>query len=171
MRMERVTKKGLAAGMYAKGLGVDEIAALLHTAPSYVANSLIEQGVTPSYVDLYTSTGPQNRYAARLSGALRFKDMEAARASVARINEVYEEYAARRDRCGMHQCEVVALTGKNRAEGIGKWREAQVFANWLADHLHVQQPEPPVIQLVMPIPADEDAPPAEAYREPALLAA
>ena len=57
-----MTKKELALGMYEKGMRVESIAELLHTDPSYVANALIERGHTPSYVDLYTSTGPQNRY-------------------------------------------------------------------------------------------------------------
>jgi hypothetical protein len=35
----------------------------------------------------------------------------------------------------------VALLGKNRAEGIGKYDEAQVFADWLVDHLAVQRPD------------------------------
>ena len=147
--MEKVSKKELAVGMYEKGLAVNQIADLLHCAPSYVANALIERGVTPNYADLYTSTGPQNGYAARLAGTLRFKDLQAARESVRRINALYEEFTAVRDRCGMHQCEVIALIGKNRAEGIGKWQEAQVFADWLAPHLRVTRPEVPPVQLTL----------------------
>ncbi len=133
--MSRMTKKELAVGMHEKGLRVEAIAELLQTDPSYVANALIEHGCTPEYVDLYTSTGPQNRYASRLAGVLRFKNVELARESVARIEAIYQEFLAVRDRRGMHQCEVLALTGKNRAEGIGKWQEAQVFADWLAGKL------------------------------------
>ena len=153
--MHRMTKKELAVGMYEKGMRVEAIAELLRTDPAYIANALIERGHTPSYVDLYTSTGPQNRYAAMLSGVLRFKDVEAARASVDRINELYEQFEELRDRRGMHQCQVLALIGKNRAEGIGKWQEAQVFADWLAAHLHVHRPEAEVIQLQMPLPQEE----------------
>src|SRR5438477_8806950 len=105
--MRGMTKKDLAVGMYEKGIRVETIAELLHTDPSYVANALIERGHAPNYVDLYTSTGPQNRYAAMLAGVLRFKDMEAARASVTRINEIYEQFEAARDRRGMHQCQVL----------------------------------------------------------------
>jgi hypothetical protein len=155
--MNRITKKELAVGMYEKGLRVESIAELLHTDPSYVANALIERGHAPNYVDLYTSTGPQNRYAAMLSGVLRFKDVEAARASVDRINELYGQFEEVRDRRGMHQCQVLALIGKNRAEGIGKWQEAQVFADWLATHLHVHRPEGEVVQLQMPLPQEEPA--------------
>jgi hypothetical protein len=157
--MKRITKKELAVGMYEKGLRVDTIAELLSTDPSYVANALIERGHAPNYVDLYTSTGPQNRYAAMLAGILRFKDVGAARASVARINELYEQFETVRDRRGMHQCQVLALIGKNRAEGIGKWREAQVFADWLAGHLHVFRPEGEVVQLEIPEPTEADTPP------------
>jgi hypothetical protein len=155
MALNRMSKKELAVGMYEKGMRCEAIAELLHTDPSYVANALIEKGHAPNYVDLYTSTGPQNRYAAMLSGILRFKDLEAAKASVTRINELYGEFEAVRDRRGMHQCQVLALVGKNRAEGIGKWQEAQVFADWLATHLQVFRPEPQVIQLRFPEPPEE----------------
>src|SRR3954454_6208944 len=106
--MKRMTKKELAVGMYEKGMRVESIAELLHSDPSYVANALIERGHAPNYVDLYTSTGPQNRYAAMMSGVLRFKDLAAARASVERINELYEQFSSTRDRRGMHQCELLA---------------------------------------------------------------
>ena len=136
-----LSKKDLAADMYRKGLNVEAIAGLLKADPSYVANALIERGYVPNYVDLYTSTGPQNRYAAMLAGVLQFKDLEAARASVTRIGELYERFLEEKDRRGLHQCEVLALIGKNRAEGIGKWREAQVFADWLTARLSVHPPE------------------------------
>ena len=148
--MRGMTKKDLATGMYEKGIRVETIAELLHTDPSYVANALIERGIAPSYVDLYTSTGPQNRYAALLSGVLRFRDVEAARSSVDRINALYEQFEVNRDRRGMHQCQVLALIGKNRAEGIGKWREARLFADWLASHLEVHAPEAVAVQLAIP---------------------
>lgn len=148
--MKRMTKKDLAVGMHEKGMRVDAIAELLDTDPSYIANVLIERGYTPEYIDLYTSTGPQNRYAAQLSGVLRFKDVAAARESVRKINELHAQFEAQHDRRGMHQCQVLALTGKNRAEGMSKWQEARVFADWLADHLHIVRPAQAVIQLTLP---------------------
>ena len=153
--MKGMTKKELAVRMFERGIRVESIAELLDTDPSYVANALIERGHAPNYVDLYTSTGPQNRYAAMLSGVLRFRDMQAARASVQRIDELFEQFAETRDRRGMHQCQVLALIGKNRAEGIGKWEQAQLFADWLAGHLHVYRPEAEIIQLAIPEPAGE----------------
>jgi hypothetical protein len=163
----RVSKKQLAVELYEQGLRVDTIADLLRTDPAYVANALIVQGHAPAYVDLYTSTGPQNRYAQMLAGVLRFKDVAAARESVARIDEIYHEFEAQRDRRGQHQAQLLALTGKNRAEGIGKRAEARVFADWLIDHLRVEeepqrqvavarQPEPervPETELALPLAA------------------
>ena len=70
-----MSKKELAADMYRKGLNVEAIAGLLRADPSYVANALIERGFVPNYVDLYTSTGPQNRYARMLAPNLNmFQD-------------------------------------------------------------------------------------------------
>lgn len=144
--MRWITKKDLAERLHRQGMAVDAIADLLHADPSYVANALIERGVAPDYTDLYTSTGPQNRYAARLAGVLHFKDMEAARESVRQLDRLCEQYESERDRRGVHQCEVLALTGKNRAQGLGKWEEARVFAEWLADRLYAR-PERDVAEL------------------------
>src|SRR3712207_9505514 len=115
--MNRMTKKELAVGMYERGMRVESIAELLHTDPSYVANALIERGHAPNYVDLYTSTGPQNRYAAMLSGILRFKDVAAAHASVERINELYEQFEAVRDRRGGGHRPSAARMWENRGGG------------------------------------------------------
>src|SRR4051812_16444928 len=68
-------------------------------------------------------------------GVLRFKDVEAAEASVARIDELFHQFAQTNDRRGQHQAQLMALIGKNRAEGIGKLAEARVFADWLVAHL------------------------------------
>jgi hypothetical protein len=135
----RLSKKALALKLYAQGLRVEKIAELLHTDPSYVANALIVQGEAPPYVDLYTSTGQQNRYAERLAGVLRFKDVQAARESIARIDALYHEFEAARDRRGQHQTQLLALTGKNRAEGLGKRAEARIFADWLIEHLRITE--------------------------------
>lgn len=148
--MKRMTKKDLAVGMFERGLRIETIADLLQSDPSYIANALIERGHTPAYADLYTSVGPQNHYAAMLSGVLRFKDVAAAKKSVARINELFEEFAAARDRRGMHQCQVLALTGLNRAEGLGKREEAKLFADWLAQHLLGPRTLAETIQLMFP---------------------
>jgi hypothetical protein len=146
-KMERISKKKLAIGMFERGVRVEAIAELLRADPAYIANALIEAGHAPSYADLYTTTGPQNRYAQMLAGSLRFKDVEAARASVDRIDAMFKGFSAIRDRRGMHQCQVLALTGMNRAEGIGKWEEAEVFAEWLSRNLQVRRPQGEVVRL------------------------
>jgi len=141
MKKERVTKKALSVEMYEKGMNVVAIAELLRTDPSYVANALIERGFTPSYADLYTSTGPQNEYAQLFKGlgGLRFKNVEAARQSVARIEALFQRFKAADDRRGMHQCQVMALVGKNRAEGVGKHSEARLFSDWLLNVLSLPE--------------------------------
>ena len=35
--------------------------------------------------------------------------------------------------------QLLALTGKNRAEGIGKRAEARIFADWLIEHLQITE--------------------------------
>jgi hypothetical protein len=135
---KRMSKRQLSRELYEQGLRVDAISELLDTDPAYVANSLIAAGHTPAYVDLYTHTGSQNRYAGMLAGVLRFKDMAAAQASVARIDEMYHQFEQARDRRGQHQAQLLALTGKNRAEGLGKRQEARLFADWLIEHLSVE---------------------------------
>src|SRR2546425_12282351 len=129
MMRRRMSKRKLAQELYGQGLRVDTIAELLETDPAYVANALIAAGQTPAYVDLYTHTGPQNRYAQRLAGVLKFKTVEAARESVARIDALYHEFEAARDRRGQHQTQLLALTGKNRAGGIGKRPEARPLSD------------------------------------------
>ena len=55
---------------------------------------------------------------------------------------------------------MLALIGKNRAEGIGKWREARLFADWLASHLEVNTPEGVAAQLAIPEAEEEQERPA-----------
>ncbi len=140
---DRLTKKQLSVAMYDRGMNVVAIAKLLRCEPSYVANALIEQGRVPAYVDLYTSTGPQNEDAKELEGVLKFTDASSARASVAKIEKLWQRFAAEKNRRGMHQCEVVVLIGRNRAVGIGKPVEAQIFADWLIERLRGHESSSP----------------------------
>ena len=133
--MKRLTKKDLALSMQASGRTVEEIAQTLKCTPSYVANVLIASGKPSDYSDLYTSSIAQNAYARMFNGVLRFKDVQAATDSVARIDALFHQFEAERDRRGQHQAQLMALIGKNRAEGIGKLAEAKVFAEWLVSHL------------------------------------
>lgn len=133
--MKRMTKKDLALSLRASGRSVEEIARALNCSASYVANVLIAAGKSSDYTDLYTSSTAQSEYARRFRGVLRFKDLDAAREAVDRIDLLYHQFARERDRRGQHQAQLMALIGKNRAEGIGKIAEAKVFADWLIRHL------------------------------------
>jgi hypothetical protein len=135
--MRRMTKKSLACSLHQAGYTVEAIAQALDTSPSYIANVLAAAGRTPDYQDLYVSTAALSGYAKQFQGVLRFKDVGAARKSVERIDEMYRVFAQQGDRRGQHQAQLLALIGKNRAEGIGKYAEAQVFADWLKAHLAV----------------------------------
>lgn len=134
------TQDQLAVSMYEKGLRVESIAELLGCAPSTVANALIGAGHTPCYPDIYTS-GSGTNYARMLAGVLRFKDADAAKQSVRRLSELYEDFERMGDRRGMHHCMSLALTGFNRAMQIGKWREANMFATWIQCAMVTQQEE------------------------------
>jgi hypothetical protein len=142
--MQRLTKKTLALSLHQAGRSVEEIARALETHPSYVANVLAAAGKSSDYNDLYVSTVAQSGYAQQFRGVLRFKDIESARESVSRIDDLYHQFEMTQDRRGQHQAQLTALIGKNRAEGIGKYAEAQLFADWLMGHLDVH-----------PVPAEE----------------
>lgn len=137
--MKQVTKKDLTLSLHNAGRTVEEIAKSLNCSPSYVANILIAHGKSSDYSDLYTSSIAQNAYARAFMGVLRFKNVEAAKASVEKIDELFHRFGRDHDRRGQHQAQLMALIGKNRAEGIGKNAEARVFADWLMTHLDTAQ--------------------------------
>lgn len=64
-------------------------------------------------------------------GVLEFKDEDAARRSVEKLDRLYRYFQRIGDRAGQHACDVVALTGRNRARWAGKKAEAALFMNWL----------------------------------------
>jgi hypothetical protein len=140
MTMRRMTKKAIALILHAEGATVEEIARQLDTRPSYVANVLAAAGQRPAYHDLYVSTVVQSGYTPQEQGLLRFKNVHAAQQSVHRLDTLYHACEQQHDRRGQHQAQLLALIGKNRAEGLGKYAEAQVFAEWLQRHLTVQHP-------------------------------
>ena len=133
--VKRLTKKELAISLHASGRTVEEIAQTLGCSPSYVANTLIASGEPSEYSDLYTSAIAQNAYARMFRGVLRFKDLAAAQQSIEQIDLLFHQFAQENDRRGQHQAQLMALIGKNRAEGIGKQAEARIFADWLVSHL------------------------------------
>ena len=163
--MKQLTKKELAQSMHASGRSVEDIAHSLKCSPSYVANILAAAGKPSEYSDLYTSSIAQNAYARMFSGVLRFKNVEAARESVARIDDLFHQFARDRDRRGQHQAQLMALIGKNRAEGIGKTAEAKVFLEWLTAHLDTAQSPACDVQGRLDGLDDSDAPAVGDYAE------
>jgi hypothetical protein len=114
---------------------VAEIAYLVEAQPSYIAEVLRQAGLLTGYFDLYTTTSSeQNIYSRYFRNLLAFKDVEAARQSIEKIDRLYSYFERIGDRAGQHHAMVLALTGKNRARWSGKTEEAQVFSDWLAAH-------------------------------------
>ena len=133
---EQRTKKEQIVSLFESG--VKDIAAIVRRVkarPSYVAQVLQQAGHLDGYFDLYTTTGrEQNVYTRYFRNVLHFRNVEAARESVARIDRLYNYFERLGDRAGQHQAMILALTGKNRARWSGKTEESQVFSEWLAAH-------------------------------------
>jgi len=136
-RVERKdSKKSRILELYRSGVtNIGEIARRADTRPSYVASVLQGAGLLHGYFDLYTTTGrDQNLYSRYFRNVLGFKNVEAARESVAAIERLYRHFERIGDRAGQHHAEVLALTGRNRARWSGKQEEAKVFETWLFNH-------------------------------------
>src|SRR5947209_2668420 len=103
-RSDRMTKKERCLTLFDEGLqDVEALADRVGTHPTYVANSLMESGRSVDYVDLYTRSRPKNRYGESFNGVLRFKDEDAARESVRRLDDRFNFYRSRGDRQGQYQ--------------------------------------------------------------------
>ncbi len=112
-----------------------EIVRATGVTPSYAAAVLTGAGLLSGYFDLYTTTNhPHNLYGKFFRGVLAFKSVEAARASVQRIDRLFHYFERLGDRAGQHHAQVVALTGRNRARWSGKHAEALIFTQWLNTH-------------------------------------
>ena len=134
--VEQRTKKEQIVSLFESGTtDIAEIVRQVKARPSYVAQVLQSAGHITGYFDLYTTTAAeQNVYSRFFRNVLAFRDVEAARESVAKIDRLYNYFERLGDRAGQHQAMVLALTGKNRARWSGKHEEAQVFSEWLAAH-------------------------------------
>jgi hypothetical protein len=133
---EQRTKKEQIVSLFTSGTkDIAEIVRRVKARPSYVAQVLQQAGHLDGYFDLYTTTGrEQNVYTRYFRNVLHFRNVEAARESVARIDRLYNYFERLGDRAGQHQAMILALTGKNRARWSGKNEESQVFSDWLAAH-------------------------------------
>jgi hypothetical protein len=65
---------------------------------------------------------------------LQFKSIEGAKVSIERIAKLYEYFDRLGDRAGQHHCEVMALTGRNRARFAGLKEQSAIFEDWLFNH-------------------------------------
>ena len=70
-------------------------------------------------------------YERHFRGVLEFKEEEAARRSVAKIDRLFRMFQHAGDRAGQHACELVALMVRNRARWAGKTAASAVFMDWL----------------------------------------
>lgn len=133
---EQRTKKEQIVSLFESGTkDIAEIVRRVKARPSYVAQVLQHAGHLDGYFDLYTTTGrEQNVYTRYFRNVLHFRNVGAARESVARIDRLYNYFERLGDRAGQHQAMILALTGKNRARWSGKAEESQVFSDWLAAH-------------------------------------
>ena len=133
---EQHTKKERILALYNAGqTDIAQIVRRVGARPSYVAQVLQQAGHLDGYFDLYTTTGrEQNVYTRFFRNVLSFRNPEAARESVQKLDRLYNYFERLGDRAGQHQAMVLALTGKNRARWSGKLEEAQVFSEWLAAH-------------------------------------
>ena len=134
--VEQRTKKEQIVSLFTSGTkDIAEIVRKVKARPSYVAQVLQQAGHLDGYFDLYTTTGrEQNVYTRYFRNVLHFRNVEAARGSVARIDRLYNYFERLGDRAGQHQAMILALTGKNRARWSGKTEESQIFSDWLAAH-------------------------------------
>src|SRR5438045_6530453 len=97
---EHRTKKEQILSLYERGTrDIAEIVRRVKARPSYVAQVLQTAGHLDGYFDLYTTTGrEQNVYTRYFRNVLAFRNLEAARESVARIDRLYNYFERLGDR-------------------------------------------------------------------------
>lgn len=136
LRDARASKKDHVIALYRAGTtDIAEIVRRTGVRPSYAAQVLQRAGLLTGYFDLYTTTGREmNVYGRFFRNVLQFKTVEAARASVDKIDKLYNYFERLGDRAGQHQACVIALTGRNRARWSGKAEIAEIFNQWLVTH-------------------------------------
>ena len=137
------TKKQRILRLYRDGISdINELAQIAETSVSYAAAVLKDAGLLNSYHDLFTSSSHKmNEYGMLFQGALSFKTVAAAMASVNRIDQIYRYFVFLGDRAGQHHAMLVSLTGRNRALASNKVKEAEVFSRWLISHLESRPEE------------------------------
>lgn len=136
-RKPRVTKKEQIVGLFTSGVtNVSQVAKITDASLSYVSTVLQDAGLLTGYFDLYTTTAnPMNVYSQRFVNKLGFRNEETAQRSVKELDNAYQQFSLERDRAGQHHALEMALVMFDRARWTGKPREAEIFRDWLIDHL------------------------------------
>ncbi len=129
----RASKKDQIISLFTSGMGsVEDLAMITGSRPSYVASVLQAAGLMSGYFDLYTTTShPMNVYSKFFAGQLGYKDEATARRSAELIERFYRQFETASDRAGQHHALMMAMTMFNRARWTRKWREAEIFRQWL----------------------------------------
>lgn len=141
-KLRNTTKKSQILEAWLAGdRDIRALALDLDSTPSYVASVLQSSGFIQGYHDLYTSTRmPLKIYSQDLNEKLSFKDSEAARHSVEKLEEAYHGLGEMKDRAGQHHFLTLALIMFNRARFSGKLSEANLFREWLLKYL-MEEPQ------------------------------
>jgi hypothetical protein len=163
VRRRGASKKQKIIALYLSGLtAIEDLAEMTNARPSYVATVLQHVGLLHGYFDLYTSTAQtMNVYAKRFAGKLGFKNEATARRSLALLDRVYRQFEREKDRAGQHHVLSMALVMFDRARWTGMLHEADLFRQWLIDHLTLKplgteaDVVPPSTLVQDDIPADE----------------
>ena len=171
-RSQRVTKKNQILALYLSGItDVEDLATMTNARPSYVGTVLQQAGFLHGYFDLYTSTAqPMNVYSKLFASQLGFKNVDAARHSVAVIDRLYTQFEEAGDRAGQHHALSMALVMFDRARWTGKTCEADIFRQWLVAHLELEPTTDtaPTTVTAVPVPDAEKTdkePPTLSHRE------
>lgn len=140
-REPRVTKKDQITELFMSGMtDIQQIAKVTDASLSYVGSVLQDAGLMTGYFDLYTTTAnPMNAYSKLFVNKLGFRNEETARRSVRELESVYKRFDQTRDRAGQHHTLEMALVMFDRARWTGKRREAEIFRDWLVEHLDVPE--------------------------------
>lgn len=133
MEVKPPSKKEQIAALWRMGItGIDELAQLTSSRPSYVASVLQGGSALHGYFDLYTSSKEtMNVYSRFFAGKLGFKDVPTSRRSVHYLETLERQFERINDRAGQHHALVMGLTMLNRARWSGKTTEADIFGQWL----------------------------------------
>jgi hypothetical protein len=139
------SKKDQIQALFLSGFDdIADIASMTGCKPSYVGAVLQEAGLHKGYFDLYTSTThPMNVYSKYFAGQLGYRNEETARDSVELIDALYRRFELAGDRAGQHHALLMALTMYNRARFTAKPTEAEIFRQWLYEHLDESKSVPP----------------------------